>query len=264
MAYGNEALFDDHSDTRSGVCNIDFTWTPAEKGYPNEAANSTSEAFLGSAAAAFSRHTINDPGMMVCRGSDGNLYDELECAKSVRPTSTVDEDWLPMPAPAVSASDVMVERSGVTESQCKELGRYPQNDKEAVAIAWTGNDAENQRGTCQIYGKIGMTEKKENDGVVYYRKDAARSRLPTESAMAAAQLQRNRLHQKWLATALRTLASLTGVICAAALMASILVMLMPRVGRVLLCCSMKRSQKGGQMKEGDAKRAIWQWSLKLV
>mmetsp|Transcript_8661 Transcript_8661/g.7225 ORF Transcript_8661/g.7225 Transcript_8661/m.7225 type:complete len:110 (-) Transcript_8661:31-360(-) len=92
----------------SGVCNIDFSWTPAEKGYPNEA-NSTSEAFLGSAAAAFARHTTNDPGMMVCRGSDGNLYDELECAASVRPTSTIeeDEDWLPMPAPAVSAADII-------------------------------------------------------------------------------------------------------------------------------------------------------------
>ncbi|KAF4686376.1 hypothetical protein FOZ60_005345 [Perkinsus olseni] len=96
MAYGDDALVDDHYDTRSGICGIDFSWDFAANTSTTLAGGD--QDFLSRADAAITRLTSNELGMMVCRGSDGYLYDQLECAASTHDlvSDDDDDDWKPL------------------------------------------------------------------------------------------------------------------------------------------------------------------------
>lgn len=205
-------------------------------------------------------------GMMVCRGSDGNLYDQLECATH-RPAdennnNDDDEEWLLVDNQSilerlpVTSSDVLLTRTRLTLSQCKELGRFPQ-EKVVRAIGWVPtqeDDDDDGRGTCRVYAESSSDDSNATEvqpllltevplvmeggssswtsRELFYRRDQDHRRLPIESSKAAVQIGRKIAHYKWYNSLMRSIAHLVVVVILAGVMAVVLTIVVPRLGRL--------------------------------
>lgn len=183
--------------------------------------------------------------MMVCRGSDGCLYDQLECAPH-RTVSDDDEEWIRVDVNSSSTTRHVpwLVRTGLTLSQCKELGRYPQTGRRSVGvtaaavIGWTPDGDEGARGVCRVYSgettttQEGLAASRDEGTEIFFRRDERHQRLPVESSIAAVQIRRNAGSSKCTYSCLKTVTLLLVGVGLAGITAAMLTVIVPMLGRL--------------------------------